>query len=186
MRAFIRNHLIPLTLVLGVGAIFLVVGAVRQAIPSQYVPTAPEIVYTTIPHINVILSLIAIATIIHGWYWIRRHHIQKHRQSMLLATLLFGGFLTLYLYRIIHVGPAQFTGPSVVYYYAYLPILGIHITLAILCIPLVIYVLLIALTHTPREIADTPHPTIGRLAASLWLVSYTLGITVYSFLHFLY
>lgn len=186
MRSFIRSHLIPSTLLIAGLAIVLVVAAVRQLIPPAVLPTPPEIVITLIPHINVLISVLAITTIIRGWYWIKHANIQKHRHSMQLATGLFGTFLVLYLYRIIHVGPTEFTGPTILYHYLYLPILGIHIALAIICIPLVTYALLIALTHTPREITDTPHPTIGRIAASLWLTSYTLGITVYGFLHIAY
>ncbi len=186
MRAFIRSNLIPTTIVIAGLAIFLVVAAVQQLIPPAILPTAPEFVLQFIPHANVLVSLLAITTIIRGWYWITNADIQRHRQSMLLATALFATFLVLYLYRIIHVGPTEFTGPTVIYHYLYLPILAIHITLAIICIPLVTYALLIALTYPHQKITDTPHPTIGRIAASLWLISYTLGITVYGFLHIAY
>lgn len=183
MRAFIRSNLILTTFVIAGLAILLVIAAVRQLISPYYLPTAPEFVLHLIPHANVLISLLAITTIIRGWYWITHANIQKHRQSMLLATTLFGTFLILYLYRIILIGPTEFTGPTRIYHYVYLPILAIHITLAIICIPLVTYALLIALTHTTRELTDTLHPTIGRIAASLWLISYALGITVYGFLH---
>ena len=41
------------------------------------------------------------------------------------------------LYRVVLKGPTDFTGPAVVESYVYLPVLAIHILLAIVAIPLV-------------------------------------------------
>jgi putative membrane protein len=105
---------------------------------------------------------------------------------MILAAGLFASFLGLYLYRVAILGPTPFPGPEFVYLWLYLPILAIHIALAILCIPLVYYVLLIGLTHPVAAIQRTRHATVGRIAATLWLVSFTLGTVVYLLLYVIY
>ncbi len=98
---------------------------------------------------------------------------------MLTAAGLFATFLALYLYRLTIVGTTPFGGPDAVYRFVYLPVLAVHITLAIVCIPLVYYVLLIGLTHPVSAIPATRHRRVGRVAATLWLVSFSLGIVVY-------
>ena len=105
---------------------------------------------------------------------------------MLGSLGLFVTFLVLYLYRISLDGPAPFPGPVVVYQFGYLPLLAIHVTLAIVCIPLLYYVLLLALTRPVAELPRTNHRRIGRIAASLWLVSFSLGIVVYLLLYVVY
>ena len=100
--------------------------------------------------------------------------------------MLFVAFLVLYLYRVSLVGPAPFPGPDSVYQFVYLPVLAIHILLAIVCIPLLYYVLLLALTHDVAELPATNHPRVGRVAASLWQISFALGIVVYLLLYAVY
>ena len=67
--------------------------------------------------------------------------------------------------------------------FVYYPLLGIHVLLAIASVPLVIYVLLLALTYPVRELPDTRHPQVGRVAAALWLISFALGTAVYVMLY---
>jgi putative membrane protein len=58
--------------------------------------------------------------------------------------------------------------------------------LAMVSIPLVYYALLLAGTRPVNEIPATKHAKVGRVAASLWLVSFALGIVVYLLLYVLY
>ena len=58
-----------------------------------------------------------------------------------------------------------------------------HIGLAIVCVPLLYYVFLLALTHPVGDLPNTLHRRVGRVAASLWLVSFTLGTVVYLMLY---
>jgi putative membrane protein len=99
---------------------------------------------------------------------------------------LFVVFLVLYLYKVSLQGPAPFPGPDTIYRFVYLPTLAIHILLAIVCLPLLYYVVLLALTRPVSELRGTSHARIGRLAASLWLVSFVLGNVVYAFLYVVY
>lgn len=176
-----------LTGVLTALSLALVFGAVLGYIPNALVPAAPEWVITAIPHLNVAISFSAILTISAGWYWIRRGAVGKHRLSMWASTGLFAAFLALYLYRLVVLGgPEPFPGPETVYRFVYLPLLGVHILLAIVCIPLVYHALLLAFSYPVHELARTRHAAVGRVAASLWLVSFGLGIVVYTLLHVVY
>ncbi|MCU4973079.1 DUF420 domain-containing protein [Halobacteria archaeon AArc-m2/3/4] len=187
MTAIQKEHVPMLTGLLSVVSLAVVFGAAGGVIPQSAVPTPPERVLETIPHVNAVLSLTAIATIGLGWWWIRRGNVDRHRQAMVLSFALFGTFLVLYLYRLVSLGgPASFPGPAAVEQFVYLPVLAIHILLAVICIPLVYYALLLAATHTVGELARTRHAAVGRIAATLWLVSFALGVVVYAMLYHVY
>ena len=179
----VRHHVPALTGVLSVLALGVVFAAALQAIPTALLPRAPEVVLDAIPHVNAVLSVTAIGTILVGWRAIRRGDIAKHRAAMLSTTGLFALFLAAYLYRVALLGPTDFSGPPLVEGVVYPAVLGVHILLAIVCVPLVIYVLLLALTHPAADLRETRHPQVGRIAAALWLVSFTLGVVVYLMLY---
>jgi putative membrane protein len=172
--------------ILAVISIALVFGAALGAIPKSLLPQAPSWFLNAIPVVNATISGLAILTIASGWYWIRNGQIARHRASMLSSVVLFAIFLSLYLYKVALQGPTPFTGPAVIRQFVYLPLLAIHITLAVFCVPLLYYVLLLAVARPVREIPQTRHPRIGRIAASLWLVSFALGIVVYLLLYVAY
>ncbi|MFD1515076.1 DUF420 domain-containing protein [Halomarina rubra] len=173
-----------LTGVLSVVSLALVFAAVGRVLPTGLLPRSESLI-ELIPHLNTVISLTAILTILAGWRWIRRDDVAKHRLAMLTSFALFATFLVLYLYRVSLEGPSDFpaAAPESVYLYVYLPVLAVHILLAIVCVPLVYYALLLAATHTPAELRRTAHRRVGRVAASLWLVSFTLGIVVYAMLY---
>lgn len=180
-----RNHVPAITGLLSVVSLVLVFGAVLGAFEGT-LPRASGAFIDAIPHVNAVISLLAIGTIGAGWRAIRRGNIERHRALMITSLALFVTFLTGYLYRVSLEGPAPFPGPEVVYQFVYLPVLAIHIILAIVCVPLLYYVLLLALTRPIEAIPRTNHGRIGRIAASLWLVSFTLGIVVYLLLYAVY
>ncbi|SDF64982.1 DUF420 domain-containing protein [Halorientalis regularis] len=181
-----RDRVPELTGLLTVVALALVFGAVLGVIPRAALPVAPEWFLAAIPHINAVVSVLAIVVILAGWRAIRQGQVTRHRNAMLAALVLFATFLVLYLYRVSLEGPTDFPGPTAVEQFVYFPILGIHILLAIVCIPLLFYVLLLALTRSTGEIPTTNHPRVGRVAATLWLVSFALGTVVYLLLYVLY
>jgi putative membrane protein len=183
MRRFARNHVLAITGILTLVSLTLVVSAVRGFIPTSILPKAPSAVLAVIPPTNAGLSLVAIGTILTGIRAIRAGDIDRHRRLMVTSFGLFALFLGLYLYRVSLVGPTHFAGPAWLETFLYLPVLIIHMGLAILCLPLVYYVLVLAYAYPVERLAETRHPQVGRVAATLWLISFGLGIVVYLLLY---
>jgi putative membrane protein len=182
-----RERVPLLTGVLSVVSLAVVFAAAGGRIPASSVPAAPEWVIETIPLVNAVISAVAIGKIAIGWRAIRRGRIERHRVAMVSAFALFVAFLGLYLYRLtVTGGPQPFPGPDPVYQFVYLPLLAIHILLAMVCIPLLYYVLLLALSRPIAELPRTSHARVGRIAATLWMVSFALGIVVFVLLHVVY
>jgi len=185
MQQQVRKRVPELTGILTVISLALVFGAVGGAIPKGVLPRFEGLI-ELIPHINAALSLSAIVTITYGILTIRRGEIDRHRKAMLASTLLFAAFLILYLYRVSLEGPTAFPGPDVIRQYVYLPMLAIHILFAVICIPFVYYALLLATAYPPSKLPETPHPRAGRIAATLWLISFGLGFLIYLFLYVIF
>jgi len=185
MQPGARRRVRELTTALTVVSLALVFGAVRGIIPAGALPRVDAVVVAA-PHLNVLISLTALGTIAYGVRAIRRGRVAAHRRAMLTTTVLFLTFLGLYLYRLVLVGTKPFPGPAAVYQFVYLPVLGVHVLLAIVSIPLVYYVLLLATTRPVAAIRESPHPRVGRVAASLWFVAFALGTLVYVLLYAVY
>ena len=183
---FARRHVRSLAAVLSLVSIALVVASVRGVVPSAALPHAPGWFVDAIPTLNAAISAAAIGTILAGWRAIRRGDVDRHRAAMVTTTVLFAVFLALYLYRIVVHGTTEFPADGAVYTFVYLPVLVVHMGLAMVAIPLVSYALLLAATRDVREIYHTNHARIGRVAAALWLVSFSLGIVVYLLLYVVY
>ena len=186
LRARARGHVRELTALLTVVSLALVFGAALGAVPRTVLPRAPDAVFAAIPHVNAVISTVAIVTILLGVRAIRAGNWRRHRAFMLASLALFVGFLALYLYKVSMEGPTPFPGPATIDRFVYLPTLAIHIVLAIVCLPLLYYVALLALTHSVSELRGTAHARFGRIAASLWLVSFVLGNVVYALLYLVY
>ena len=185
MQLDARNRVPELAAALTLLSLALVFGAVGGVVPGAALPRV-EALIDVAPHLNAALSLTAIVTIGYGIRAIRNGDVARHRVAMLTTTVLFFTFLAVYLYRISLVGPAAFSGPDAVYRFVYLPLLGIHVLLAVLSVPLVYYVLLLAVTRPIAALRESPHPRVGRVAASLWFVAFALGLVVYTLLYVLY
>jgi putative membrane protein len=186
MNVGARDHVPALTGLLTVVSLALVFGAAGGIIPAAVLPTAPDSFFDAVPHVNAAISTVAIAVILHGWWRIRRGEVDRHARSMVAGFGLFGLFLALYLYKVAVKGTQGFDGPAAVETFLYLPTLAIHMLLAVVCIPLLFYVLLVGLTHSTDEIPRTRHRRIGRIAAPLWLISFALGNVVYLLLYVVY
>lgn len=185
MQLDARDRVGELTAALTVVSLALVFGAVRGVIPPGVLPRVDAVVAAA-PHLNALLSLTALVTIAYGVRAIHRGRVRAHRRAMVATTALFLAFLGLYLYRIVLVGAKPFPGPEAVYQFVYLPVLGVHVLLAVVSIPLVYYVLLLATTRPVAAIRESPHPWVGRVAASLWSVAFALGVVVYVLLYVVY
>lgn len=186
LREFARKHTIAVTGVLSVVALALVFAVALELVPGGSLPRPPDAILAAIPHVNAALSLVAICTITVGVRFARREEYHRHRVAMVTSTGLFAAFLFLYLYRVAILGPTEFGGPATIAQFIYYPILAVHITLAVVCVPLVIYALVLGTTRSIHEIPSTNHARIGRVAAPLWIVTFALGIVVYLLLYHLY
>ncbi len=180
-----RLRVPALAALLSIVSLALVFGAVLGFLPRALLPRIDGLL-AFIPHANAVLSLTAIVVIGSAWRAIRRGDVRRHRQGMLAGLGLFATFLVLYLYRVTLVGPTDFGGPAVVERFVYLPLLAVHILLAIVCIPLLYYVVLLGVTRSVEAIRSSPHARVGRVTVVLWLISFTLGVVVYLQLYWLF
>lgn len=171
--------------VLSLVALAAVFAAAGRVLPAALLPRSEALV-TAIPHLNAALSVGALLAIGVGVRAIRDGRVTRHRAAMLTAFVQFVAFLGLYLYKVILAGPATFEGPDLLYTYLYLPLLAVHILLAVVCVPLLFYVLALAGLHPVSALPRTDHPRVGRVAAGLWAVSFVLGLVVYALLYVVY
>ncbi len=113
---------------------------------------------------------------------------------MVLSFVLIVLFLLLYLPKVGGGGEKHFVLATQYawvplwewVYPAYLGMLAIHIVLSVLAVPLVLYAIVLGLTHTPSELTETRHATVGRIAAGTWILSLSLGVITYLMLNHLY
>ncbi|MFC4408396.1 DUF420 domain-containing protein [Haloarchaeobius iranensis] len=182
MQQMVKRNVPAVTAVLSIVSLALVFGAARQLIPKSLLPAAPDWLVSAIPHVNAVISVVAVVVILAGLRAIKQDRWDRHRKLMGTGVVLFVIFLALYLYKVALKGPNTFPGSGVAEL-AYLAILAIHMILAIACIPLLYYVLLLAVTRPMSELSETVHPKIGRIAAPLWLISFVLGTVVYVMLY---
>ncbi|MFC7098799.1 DUF420 domain-containing protein [Halobaculum marinum] len=186
LRGFVRDHSLGVAGVVSALALAVVFATAGGLVPSGAIPRAPTAFLEAIPTLNAVVSLSAIGTILAGVRAARGRDFVAHRRFMLASTTLFATFLAMYLYRLALLGTTDFAGPGVVERYVYLPLLAIHILLAVVCVPLVVYVLTLAGTRPTTDLFDTAHARVGRIAASLWVVSFALGVLVYVLLYVVY
>lgn len=178
LRARVREHVFATATVLSVLSLALVFTAALRVVPPELLPRAPTLVVDAIPHLNALVSAVAFVFVVAGVRAIHSGHIERHRKLMASAFGLFVVFLVGYLYRVALVGPTEFAASGLVET-VYNVVLAIHITLAIVCVPLLFYTLLLAWSHPISAIPETNHRTVGKVAAPLWAISFALGIVVY-------
>jgi len=174
-----------LTAVLTVVGYALVLGTLVGGLPIY-----PEISKETVnllSHAIAGINTTATILLVLGWRWIRKGEVDKHRAAMGSAFLLILVFLVLYLLKTGGGGTKEIDlamGPVKIAYFA---MLSIHVLLSILAVPVVLYALILGVTHTPTELRnETPHKRIGRIAAGSWIVSLVLGVVTYLMLNHVY
>ena len=178
VRATVRDHTLGVAAVLSVVSLALVFAAALRVVPAELLPRAPAAVVDAIPHVNAVACSVALVCVLLGVRAIRDGEIERHRKLMGSAFALFVLFLVGYLYRVALVGPTAFPATGLLET-AYLAILAIHVTLAVVCVPLLFYTLLLAWSHPVSELPSTNHRKVGRVAAPLWAISFALGVVVY-------
>lgn len=177
-----RNPGLVTAVVSGTGYL-LVIGTFMELFPY------PEISVGTVDllsHLIAVVNGIALTSLLLGFYWIRKRDIRRHRAAMLTAFILIILFLILYLPKVGGGGTKRFTGPEMVKTYIYLPVLGIHLLLSIVSVPIVVHAIVLGLSNPIEDIPSTAHPRVGRIAVAAWVTSLVLGIAAYVLLNHVY
>jgi putative membrane protein len=183
-RGFLRERPIGVTVLLTIIGYALVIGTFVLDLPIY--PDLTNAQVNLFTHAIAVINAATTVLLVAGWYWIRSGEVDKHRAAMTGAFALILLFLVVYLIRVGGGGEKLFAGGPDIVYYAYLIMLAIHILLSIVAVPVVLYALILGLTHTPEELRNTAHATVGRIAAGSWILSLVLGIVTYLMLNHIY
>ena len=181
--ALAREHPRALTAILTVVGYVVVVGTLYGDVGLY-----PEISESTVDALAAAIAVVnslTVGCLLAGVYWIRNDEPRKHRAAMVAAFSLILVFLVLYLLKTGGGGRKEIVEGAPLRGY-YLGMLGIHILLSVVSVPLVLYQVTLGLTHTTAELRETAHATVGRVAVSAWLVSLVLGVVAYLMLAFFY
>lgn len=178
-----KEHSLAATVLLSALGYAVVIATFAGALPY------PDVGLDTVnlmAHAIAVVNTATLLCILAGWRWIRRGEVRKHRAAMVSAFSLIILFLLIYLFKVGGGGTKEFVGPTLVRNYLYLPMLAVHLVLSIVSVPVVIYAVVLGLTHTPEELRETPHARIGRIAAGAWSLSLFLGVIAYILLNHVY
>ncbi|WP_247728278.1 DUF420 domain-containing protein [Halovivax limisalsi] len=179
-QAAIRRKPERATIGLTIVGYALVIGTFLLDVPIY--PDLSQAQVNLMTHAIAVINATTTILLVAGWYLIRRGRVDAHRRAMMSAFTTILLFLVVYLLKVGGGGTKEFVGPDP-YYYAYLLMLAVHIVLSIVAVPVVLYALLLGLTHTPAELRDTAHARVGRIAAASWIVSLGLGVVTYVMLN---
>jgi putative membrane protein len=182
VREHPRATVVVLTAV-GYGA---VLGTFAGVLPGSVFPDLTLAGVNLLSHVIAAVNTTTTVLLLAGWYWIRRGEVRKHAAAMTASFVLILVFLVLYLAKIGGGGTKEFVGPTLVYY-GYLAMLAVHVVLSVVAVPVVLYALVLGITHTPAELRrGTPHRRVGRIAAGSWVLSLSLGVVTYLLLNHVY
>ncbi|ELY78183.1 DUF420 domain-containing protein [Natrinema pallidum] len=176
----LRQQPVGATIFLTIVGYALVLGTFLLDVPIY--PDLTNAQVNLLSHVIAVINTTATVVLLLGWYWIRAGNVEKHRLAMVSGFVLILGFLVVYLLKVGGGGTKEFVGPKIAYY-PYLVMLAIHILLSIVSVPVVLYALILGLSHTPAELRETPHARVGRIAAGAWILSLFLGVVTYVLLN---
>jgi putative membrane protein len=166
----VKDHPAAVTAVLSVVGYVLVVGTFLGVVPGSIFPNLSLEAVNRLSDAIAVVNTLATLSLVAGWRWIRRDEVRKHAAAMATAFGLILVFLVLYLTKIGGGGTKEFVGPTLVYY-AYLAMLAIHVILSIVSVPVVLYAVVLGVTHPPAEHRDTTHTGVGRITAGTWILA---------------
>jgi len=183
VKQFSKEHNLAATVVLSAVGYAVVIATFAGVLPY---PNVSLDAVNVMAHAIAAVNTVTLLTILAGVRWIRRGEVAKHRKAMLSAFTLIIVFLLIYLFKVGGGGTKEFVGPTLVRNYLYLPMLAVHLILSIVSVPVVIYAVVLGLTHTPDELRETAHARVGRIAAGAWSLSLFLGVIAYVLLNHVY
>jgi len=130
-----------------------------------------------LPTLNATLNAIAAALLTLGYVMIRRRRKAAHRRCMIAAFAASALFLTSYLVYHANVGSKLYpgTGPLRLIYFF---ILGTHVVLAAVILPMAIVTLARALRGRFEQ-----HRRLARRTLPLWIYVSVTGVVIYLMLY---
>jgi putative membrane protein len=184
LRDGIRARPVAVTAVLSVIGYALVLGTFGGWL--EIYPTLSEAEVKLLAHLIAVINTLALTALLVGVYYVTNSQYRKHRAAMLVAFSLILLFLVVYLTKVGGGFEREIVGAPTGIYEAYLGMLGIHVVLSIISVPVVLYVILLGVTHSFSELQGTNKARVGRIAAGAWILSLTLGIITYIMLNHIY
>ena len=179
----VKRHPLVAAVVLSVVGYAAVIGTFLGVVPGRVFPDLSLTTVNRLADAIALVNAVNVVVIAAGWRWIRNDEVRKHAAAMITSFVLIMIFLVLYLLKIGGGGTNEFVGPAAAYY-PYLAMLAVHIVLSIVSVPVVVFALVLGLTHSPSELRNsTPHRRVGQVAASAWLLSLALGVVTYLLLN---
>ena len=177
------NPLVATAILSALGYV-LVLGTFAGALPIY-----PSISIETVNLLSdaiAVVNTVATISLVVGWRAIRRGNVDRHRAAMMFSFGLILLFLVLYLLKVGGGGGEKHIEATGLIYWAYLAMLAVHILLSVVSVPIVLFAVVLGLTHTPSELTQTPHARVGRVAAAAWILSLILGVVTYVLLNHVY
>jgi putative membrane protein len=129
-----------------------------------------------LPALNALLNGLCALALCVGLYFIKHHNREAHRKSMLLALAFSSIFLISYIVNHALHGDTLFPGHGLVRT-LYLSILGSHVILSIVALPMVLTTFFFSLTGR-----FAMHRRIARVTFPIWLYVSITGVVVFFFL----
>ena len=133
----------------------------------------PDNLIPYMPPFQAILNALAALLLALGYYFIRQSRRTAHRNTMIATLVVSSVFLVSYLTYHAKVGYMPFAGEGWIRP-IYFTLLGSHIVLAAVIVPLVLGTVWFALRGN-----FTSHPRIARWALPIWLYVSVSGVVVY-------
>jgi putative membrane protein len=181
--ALAREYPRALVAVLTVVGYTLVIGTLY--VGFDFYPTIGVETVNLLADAIAVVNTLTVVCLLAGYYFIRQGDVRRHRAMMLAAFSLILVFLVMYLLKTGGGGRKEFVGPdtAALFYFA---MLAIHIVLSALSVPLVLYNIVVGLSHSTDQIRETAHARVGRISVAVWSVSLTLGVLAYVLLNHVY
>lgn len=154
----------------------LVCGAVAFLILGPRPTVGGSLDVSALPLVNASLNGTTTVLLLTGYALIRQRKLIQHRNVMLCAFATSATFLVTYvIYHWFKSGPKAYTGA---YRGLYLAILGSHIILAVVILPLALVTLYRGWVNQRPQ-----HRKLAKITLPLWLYVSVTGVVIYAMLY---
>jgi len=141
-----------------------------------------------------VINSIALLSLLAGVRFIKRGQRRRHAAAMGGAAALIVIFLVLYVWKqaggftkgFVVAEGQLFAQYATAITFGYWLMLGVHVFLSVVAVPVVIHALVLGATQPMDQLGETLHPVVGRIAVAAWGLSLALGILTYWLLNHVY